>query len=241
MDINKYIAMIITTILALTGSAVLVSRAEAKSLLVAELFIGSLLIIFGIFIWILMLEDTSISWLLSTFYFSFLLFFILFVYFNASKGILVMIGSITVGMTGLAISSTSVGIISVSKEEGIEEWKANNRADRRESDVRYEIKRNAMAKSALADKGEETFYKSEVSMQHVENKEHTKSENIVNTENVIDTKEFSLGKYIASKKGKKFHMLKCGWTQKIISSNKIWLKDKQNALEHGLEPCYCVR
>ena len=53
-------------------------------------------------------------------------------------------------------------------------------------------------------------------------------------------KEFSPGKYIASKTGKKYHIPKCDWAKRIKESNRIWFDSKEEAEEKGLKACDCI-
>ncbi|MEE9525573.1 MAG: hypothetical protein V3V78_03130 [Candidatus Woesearchaeota archaeon] len=53
-------------------------------------------------------------------------------------------------------------------------------------------------------------------------------------------KEFSPGKYVASKTGKKYHAPKCDWAKKIKESNQVWFDSKEEAKKEKLSPCNCV-
>ncbi|MBW2996197.1 hypothetical protein KY332_02735 [Candidatus Woesearchaeota archaeon] len=53
-------------------------------------------------------------------------------------------------------------------------------------------------------------------------------------------KEFSPGKYVASKTGKKFHAPKCDWAKKIKKDNQIWFESKEEAETENLKACDCV-
>ncbi|MBI2546099.1 hypothetical protein HYV81_02880 [Candidatus Woesearchaeota archaeon] len=209
MDLTKTLAVIATSALVLTGIGLLVSRTEGNAFL-AELFFVTIFIIAAIFAWHLAVQDTPFSWLLNTFYFSLLLIFALIVYFNAPYGILVMLGTVLVGITGLAVSSVSVGEAEIPEEK--ETW--------------HEIKTETIVPEQ-EDVINTTF---KVEPYGFEKKEEKAEE-----------EKSTLGKFVASRIGKKFHLPDCGWTQKIQNENRIWLKDKQDALEHGLEPCYCVK
>ena len=205
MDLTKTIAVIASSILVLAGVGLLISRAEG-GIFIVELFFASLFVIAVIFAWYLAAQDTPLSWLLNTFYFSLLLIFTLIVYFNASYGILIFLGIVLVGITGLAVSSISVGEAKTPEE--METW--------------HELK----TETIVPEKEDVINTTFKVEAYGLEKKEEEKS---------------TLGKFLASRIGKKFHLPDCGWTQKIQNENRIWLKDKQDALEHGLEPCYCVK
>ncbi len=219
MDLNRSVGVIVTSILALTGLIVLISRAASKNLFLAELFFGTLLAIFAVIIWVLVFRNTAISWLYSTFYFSLLLLFILFAYFNAAKGILVMTGSVVSGILGLALST-----IAISEAE-----------DELEAEEKVE---------AVGEEIPETWYELSANKFDEEEDIVDKKAKIMPYSDegkiVMEKKTKAAGKYIASKIGRKFHIPDCGWAEKIDNNNRIWLKNKEDALEHGLEPCYCV-
>jgi len=223
MDISRDVGVIVTSILALTGLIVLISRANSKNLFLAELFFVTLLVIFAVIVWILVFRNTTISWLFSTFYFSLLLLFILFAYFNATKGILVMTGSATFGLLGLALSTIAIN----DTEDEVEERKEEITGQESVAEAWYEISGN----TNLKEEEEKVDKKAKIMPYGLEEESYAESKANVKTK----------GKYIASKIGKKFHSPDCGWAVKIDDANKTWLKDKQDALKHELEPCYCVR
>ena len=47
--------------------------------------------------------------------------------------------------------------------------------------------------------------------------------------------------YVGSKKGKRFHMLKCPFAQNIKPKTKIIFKTKAKAFNKGYKPCSCIR
>jgi len=53
-------------------------------------------------------------------------------------------------------------------------------------------------------------------------------------------KEFSPGKYIASKTGTKYHAPKCDWAKKIKKANAVWFDSKDEAKKAGYKKDDCV-
>ncbi|MCH8004231.1 MAG: hypothetical protein IH934_06400 [Nanoarchaeota archaeon] len=54
-------------------------------------------------------------------------------------------------------------------------------------------------------------------------------------------KEFSPGKYIASKSGTKYHAPKCDWAKKIKKANAVWFDSKEEAKKAGYKKDDCVK
>ncbi|MBD3355393.1 hypothetical protein GF361_05415 [Candidatus Woesearchaeota archaeon] len=53
-------------------------------------------------------------------------------------------------------------------------------------------------------------------------------------------KNFSPGKYIASKSGTKYHAPKCDWAKKIKKKNQVWYESKEDAAKDGKKACNCI-
>lgn len=53
-------------------------------------------------------------------------------------------------------------------------------------------------------------------------------------------KEFSPGKFLASKTGKKYHSPKCDFAKKIPKRNYVWFDTKNDAKKKGYGPCKCI-
>ncbi len=49
------------------------------------------------------------------------------------------------------------------------------------------------------------------------------------------------GKYVASKMGKKFHIPKCDWAEKIHEKRRVWFESKEEAEKEGFKACECVK
>jgi len=54
-------------------------------------------------------------------------------------------------------------------------------------------------------------------------------------------KTFKPGKYVASKKGAKYHVAKCDWAKKINKNNRVWFDTEQEAKKKGYKACNCVK
>lgn len=54
------------------------------------------------------------------------------------------------------------------------------------------------------------------------------------------SKEFTPGKYIASKKAGKYHVARCDWAKKINSENQLWFGSEEEAKAQGFEADKCV-
>jgi len=52
--------------------------------------------------------------------------------------------------------------------------------------------------------------------------------------------EFKPGKYLASKTGAVYHILKCDWAKRINRKNRVWLEDKEEAKNKGYNKHSCV-
>jgi predicted membrane protein len=52
--------------------------------------------------------------------------------------------------------------------------------------------------------------------------------------------QYSPGKYLASKTGKKYHSPKCDFAKKIPKRNRVWLSSESEAKEKGYGPCKCI-
>jgi len=53
-------------------------------------------------------------------------------------------------------------------------------------------------------------------------------------------KEYSPGKYLASKTGKKYHSPKCDFAKKIPKKNRVWFNSIEDAKKKGYGPCKCI-
>ncbi len=219
MELGKSVIVIVTGILALAGMGVLISRAATHDLFLAELFVGSLLAIFAVVTWVFIFRDTPFSWMLTTFYFSLLLVFILFAYFHAAQGLLIMTGAVAAGIVGQMTAALGTG---TAEGQG---WQETQKENQEKPESWYDTQADNVLKH------EEPVAKNVTVMPYsIQQKTEPKQE-----------EEKSLGMYLASRIGKKFHLPDCGWTQRMSAENMIWLKDRQDALERNLEPCYCVK
>jgi hypothetical protein len=52
---------------------------------------------------------------------------------------------------------------------------------------------------------------------------------------------FEPGTFIASKTGKKYHVPKCDWAEKINPNRRIWFSDAKEAKKEGYKACDCVK
>ena len=55
------------------------------------------------------------------------------------------------------------------------------------------------------------------------------------------SKEFEPGKYVASKRGNKYHAPKCDWAKRIKKSNQVWFNTKEEAKKKGYKADSCVK
>jgi hypothetical protein len=53
-------------------------------------------------------------------------------------------------------------------------------------------------------------------------------------------KTFTPGKFIASKKARKFHIAKCDWAKRVNKDNQIWFGSREEAESKGFEADKCV-
>lgn len=72
-------------------------------------------------------------------------------------------------------------------------------------------------------------------------KEEDMEENMEMAEDADEvTKEFSPGKYVASKTASTYHAPKCDWAKRIKKSNQVWLEDEKEAKAKGYKKHDCI-
>jgi hypothetical protein len=54
-------------------------------------------------------------------------------------------------------------------------------------------------------------------------------------------KEFSPGKYVASKSGKMYHKPRCDWAKKISRKNLVWFGSEKEAEKEGYSRHWCLK
>lgn len=83
-------------------------------------------------------------------------------------------------------------------------------------------------------KNTEGYNKSKQYYQHLDKMEPEKAD-----ENSI-LKDFTPGRYIASKKAGKYHTAKCDWAKKISAENRLWFGSEEEAKSKGFEADKCA-
>lgn len=75
----------------------------------------------------------------------------------------------------------------------------------------------------------------------IKKKKGHRFESLENVKNVEVSKEFKPGKYVASKKGGRYHIPKCDWAKRIKRSNQVWFNSEAEAKKKGYKADSCIK
>ncbi len=113
-----------------------------------------------------------------------------------------------------------------------------------ETEIIHEAEQINKAEQAIEKTSQERIqeYKKEILREADEiKKAERKIKEIIIKSSSDKTEKKKTQQFVASRKGKKYHVSSCRWAEKILPKRKINFQSKKQAEEEGFKPCDCVK